>query len=95
MSESNGIVERDGVWTLDNNSSWDGAEIIIAQTVDGISIAVTEEKAMDSYNRDFTCSIRLSREEAESLAVFILRATARNPAKRLPPNPSTTGDRDE
>lgn len=70
MSE---IVERDNVWTVDRSHSWDGAEIVVASTRDGVSISVSEEKAVDSYNQTFTCTMDLSREEAEQLALFLIR----------------------
>ena len=70
MSE---IVERDNVWTIDRSSLWDGAEIVVAATRDGVSIGVSEEKAVDSYNQTFTCTMELSHEEAEKLALFLIR----------------------
>lgn len=40
----------------------------------GISIAVTAEQAVDSYNQDFTCTRNLTAEEAVKLAEFLLAA---------------------
>lgn len=68
----NELLERDNVWTIDRSASWDG-EIVVAATKNGVSIAVSEEKAVDSYNQTFTCTMELSREEAEKLAVFLIR----------------------
>ena len=67
------IVQRDNVWTIDRSASWDGAEIVVARTRGGLSISVSEEKAVDSYNQTFTCTMELSGDEAEKLALFILR----------------------
>lgn len=69
------IAERPNVWTLSRMDSWDGAEIVAATTRDGVSISVCQEHAMDSYNKEFTCVMELSREEAEQLALFLIRAT--------------------
>ncbi len=69
------ILDRDNVWTMDNSASWDGAVIVVAATSAGVSIAVSEEKAVDSYNAEFTCTIQMTPEEALALAVFIIRST--------------------
>lgn len=38
----------------------------------GLRISVAEEKAVDSYNDSFTCSITMSRGQAEVLARWLL-----------------------
>ena len=70
------IAERKGLWTIDRSHAWDGAEIVVAGHADGVSISVSEEKAVDSYNRTFTCTMSLSAEEAIKLAIFIIRTTS-------------------
>lgn len=71
---ANEIVERDNLWTLDRSYSWDGAEIVVAVSDKGVSLSVSEEQAVDSYNQTFTCTMNLSPEEAEKLALFIIRS---------------------
>jgi hypothetical protein len=72
--EMAGMIERDGVWTLDKSHSWDGAEIVVTASEGGASISVSEEQAVDSYNKTFTCTMQLTQEEAEKLALFIIRS---------------------
>lgn len=42
----------------------DGLELEITSGFQGVTIAVTQEKAMDSYNETFTCSVTLSSDDA-------------------------------
>ena len=55
--------EETGEHPIDND-----AEIVISKSGDGcLRIAVGEEHAVDSYNKWFDCSIKLSQEQTEKL----------------------------
>jgi hypothetical protein len=59
-------------------SDWDNAVVVVATEDDGLTIAVAEEKAMDSYNETFECSICLPKAEAIRLRDLL--------NEHLPPN---------
>ncbi len=46
---------------------WDDAEMEVVATADHVRFSVTEDKAMDSYNKTFTCNVNLPLEQARSL----------------------------
>lgn len=45
----------------------------------GLSIAVSEERAMDSYNQTFECSAFLARADAERLRDYLTEVLAAKP----------------
>ena len=47
------------------------SELEVISDDDSVTISVTEEKAVDSYNATFTCSVRLPRETARTLRDFL------------------------
>lgn len=69
------IEERPGLRTVDRSHSWGGAAITVTAGPHGASISVSQEKAVDSYNQEFTCVMDLSWQEAEALALFLIRST--------------------
>jgi len=58
-------------WTNPNDSD---NELEVVSGEDGLTISVTDEKAVDSYNSNFTCEIVLPREAVIALHKVIAKA---------------------
>lgn len=52
-------------WT--NPEPWNDEEIEVTTAEDHVRIAVTDEKALDSYNQTFTCAVNLPPDQVEEL----------------------------
>lgn len=46
--------------------------ITVAHEGEHVSVVVSEERAVDSYNRNFTCSFELSESQARELRDFLI-----------------------
>jgi hypothetical protein len=58
-------------WSYEENQ-WGDPAIDVTMVVAGIRFAITEDKAVDSYNQEFTCSICLPPRKARELAELVL-----------------------
>lgn len=57
---------------LESNDTFEeGADFELAG--DGIVVSVSEEKAVDSYNQSFTCSLTMNRAQAVQLRDWLNR----------------------
>ena len=72
-------LKRD-VWQRKRHDNWDDAEIEVVSGDQGVTVSVSEEQAMDSYNRTFTCQYVLTQDEAFALWVWLGGVLADNPA---------------
>ena len=67
--------DKDRVFFADELERWSDAEVVFSRDDDGcLRIAVGEEKAVDSYNQWFDCSIRLTKEQTKKLLLWLVRA---------------------
>lgn len=79
------MSERREIWGFqsEDESGWDNGFIEVTAYPDGLTVEVTQDKAVDSYNQQFTCGVTLSREKAVELRDMLdrhLAATAETPA---------------
>ena len=59
------------IWEFTDNKDWSDAEIAVTANGLGLNIAVTDEKAVDSYNQEFTCSVIIPPAKVRELMAFI------------------------
>ncbi len=64
-------MERDNVIVFEGDCWLDGDAEFVALKDGGLAISVTEEKAVDSYNQEFTCRAKLTAEDVEKLRKWL------------------------
>lgn len=62
---------NDGRFYHENENDPDNVLVMFYNQGDGLTISVAEERAMDSYNETFECTVCLSREEAERMRDYL------------------------
>lgn len=67
------MTDRKQGFYWENESDPDNAMSIFLNQGGGLSIAISDEKAMDSYNQTFECAAFLNRAEAERLRDFLIQ----------------------
>ena len=68
------IVEmKRGFYWEGDGLSYDNAISIFLNQKDELTIAVTQEQAVDSYNQTFECTAYLSRQDAERLRDYLVK----------------------
>lgn len=65
--------DHKGRYYFEVDSDPQNAMTLFANKSGGLTIAVSEEKAMDSYNEAFECSISLDANEAKKLRNYLLK----------------------
>jgi hypothetical protein len=60
------------ILVLEAESSWED-NLTAAKDARGICVSVSQEKAMDSYNETFECSIHLTDEQAKTLLIWLAK----------------------
>ncbi len=56
----------------ESRSDSENALVVFLNEADGLSVAVSDEKAVDSYNSTFECCAFLDREDAERLRDYLM-----------------------
>lgn len=71
------MAERD-IWEYQGTEPFrnDGLIEAVLRTDGAVHFSVTEEKAVDSYNSEFTCSVTVPRDQLAGLKELIERALA-------------------
>lgn len=67
LTERKGGATEAGIFYYEDPSDRENVVVIFPTKSGGLTVAVSEEQAVDSYNDSFECSMHLSKERAERL----------------------------
>lgn len=70
--------------------SFDEAELAVTAHNGAVLIEVTQERAVDSYNQEFTCSVTVPPENLDELIEFLIAARQSQSPAPIERNPDGT-----